>query len=167
MKLMDVRGRSPLLVSVTFCAADCCPEAVAGKVSAVGESASFGPAAPVPLKLTVCVPAPSISEIVPVTAPVWVGAKVNERAQSLFAAIDDPHALAARANGAVTVTLVRGIAVLLAFSTVTGNAADVVLTCTCPKLKLLGNAVTNPALVPVPESGTEIWPSGMLASMVI
>ena len=107
---IEVRGRSPLLVRVTFCAADCCPVAVAGKLSDVGESASVAAVAPVPLRATVWVPAASTSESVPVAAPACVGSKVRESAQSLFGASEGPQPLAARTNGGVTVTPVTATA---------------------------------------------------------
>ena len=43
-------------------------------------------------------------------APLCVGAKVKDSAQSLFAASELPHPLLASTNGAETLTLVIGIA---------------------------------------------------------
>ncbi len=49
---MEVRGTPPLLVSVTVCAVESCPESVLVKVSAVAERVSVAGPEPVP-------PAPS------------------------------------------------------------------------------------------------------------
>jgi hypothetical protein len=89
-----------------------------------------------------------------------------ESAQSLFAASEEPHPFAARRNGGVTDTLLTGTALLPAFSTVTGNADDVVPICTWPKPNAPGKAVTSPALVPEPESGIEVSPPEIFASIV-
>jgi hypothetical protein len=63
---MDVKGRSPVFDIPTVSGADELPMMVGGKFSEVVERVSVGGAAPVPIRTTVCVPAPSIKVRVPV-----------------------------------------------------------------------------------------------------
>ena len=113
---INVSGTPPLLVSVAGCEADKSPAIVPEKLIDAGERVSVGADAPLPDNCAVCVPAPSTRVIVPVAEPVCVGAKVTVTAQSPSAAIELPHALYDITNGAVTFTLVMGIAIEPLFS---------------------------------------------------
>lgn len=163
---IEVSGRSPLLVSVTICDADCCPTMVPGKFNESGESPSVGVVAPLPLSATVWVPALSMSVSIPEIGSACVGLNVIEIAQSLLGASEVPHALFATLNGGVTEMDVSDTVALVAFSTVTDSSGEVVPICTLPKFNVPGDAVTGPALAPFPDRGIVIWPPGMLALIV-
>ena len=154
------------MVSVTICDVDCCPTTVVGKLNESGERPSVGVVAPLPLSATVWVPALSTSVSIPEIEPACAGLNVIEIAQSLLGASEVPHASLATLNGGVTEMDVSGTAALVAFSTVTDSAGEVVPICTWPKLNVPGDAVTGPALDPVPDRGIVIRPPGMLAFMV-
>jgi hypothetical protein len=72
------------LERVTVFAVDTCPTIVGGKPIESGDNVSVAAVAPVPLRRTVCVPAPLDSVSVPVTSPAWVGRYVMASAQSVF-----------------------------------------------------------------------------------
>lgn len=133
---------------VTDCGIETCPAIVEGKVIEADESTSVGAAAPLPFSATTCVPASSITVSVPVAGSALLGLNVIERAQALFAARELPHGFAARLNGGDTVTFVRATATFSAFSSVTDNELETAPTCTWPKSRLPGEAVTRSKPIP-------------------
>ena len=149
---IEVSGKSPMLVKVIACAADCCPSGVAEKLSEAEFSTSVGAAAPVPLKATVCVPAPSVKVSVPATTPICVGVNSTCTWQLLFAAsVLVPQELFNIVNGEVMVTLLRGIAEAVLLPATTCCGVELVPTTTCPKLMVEGARLTAPVGVPAAE----------------
>src|SRR6201996_3274724 len=97
--LIFVSALSPLLVTVTCCAALVVPIACAAKVSAVALNASVGLDCPFPLSSAVCVLASSEATRLPDAAPEAVGEKTTPTVQLVFTASDEPHVFADMVNG--------------------------------------------------------------------
>src|SRR5579863_6523561 len=83
---IEVSGKPPEFVSVTFSATESWPLDVDGKESDMGLRTSLGGAAPVPLSSTVCVPAPPVKVSRPDAEPSCVGANSTSNWQAELAA---------------------------------------------------------------------------------
>src|SRR3989442_800853 len=172
--LVRFSGASPLLVSVTFCAALVVPTRCSPNALLVAESVAVGGVTPGPVSDTDCglPPASSVMVTVAVRALAAVGVKVGLRTQLAPAASVAPlmqvvPEASAKSPALVppstAVAMLRGAVPLLVRATVCTGLG--VLTRWVPKVRLVGAKVTAGAM-PVPARDTDCGLSAASSVMV-
>ncbi len=106
---MRVSATSPVLVSITDCAALVLPTVCCAKVSVAAESVSVAGALAVPESCAVWVPAESLSESCALRAPLAVGVKVTESVQPVETPSVALHVLAEMAKSDALAPLIVGV----------------------------------------------------------